>query len=126
MIKIIVLVMAVFLAGCAPAPAARMSDAVPAAQPASASASTVSSPQYDFSNPSRSCKVDADCEVKDVGNCCGTHPECVNTNAPTNPAKVRAQCRAEHRTGMCNVRAIGGCSCVQGQCNDLNPGSAKR
>jgi hypothetical protein len=115
-----ILILALAVAACA---TARMSGQVGAGEPppASAPASTDASASYDFSHPDRSCKVDADCAVKDVGNCCGKHPECVNKDAPTDPAKVKAQCAAEHRAGMCNVRAIGGCSCVQGKCSDLNP-----
>ena len=40
------------------------------------------------------CKTSADCAVKNVGNCCGAMPACVNKNSPTDPQGVRAQCAA--------------------------------
>ena len=74
--------LALCLAACAaPAPDAEvpappMSDPLPAtpmptgpARPAVAGV-----PDLD-----RSCRVDADCAVKNVGNCCGYLPACVNT-----------------------------------------------
>ncbi|HTA65744.1 MAG TPA: hypothetical protein VK753_09575 [Xanthomonadaceae bacterium] len=83
-------------------------------------ASTPAPPAFDPAHPDRSCKVDADCQVKDVGNCCGRYPECVNKDAPVDPKAIRAQCASEHRIGMCHVMAVGGCSCVRGQCSDIN------
>ena len=121
MMKIITCLMLLLLAACAPAPAALLSsDAPPVATsqpgPATAPASETSDPAA----VSRACKVDADCAVKDVGSCCGKHPTCVAKDAPTYPNEVKAQCAKEHRAGACNVQAIGGCSCVQGQCRDIN------
>ncbi|MFT3761865.1 MAG: hypothetical protein QM761_04460 [Pseudoxanthomonas sp.] len=63
-----------------------------------------------------SCKVDADCTVKDVGNCCGHYPRCVNKDSPTDPAGVQAQCRASGRMGVCGFREISACQCVEGRC----------
>lgn len=64
----------------------------------------------------RSCKVDADCAVKDVGNCCGYYPACVNKDSPTFPEQVQAQCKAEGRMAVCGFKDIQGCACVDGQC----------
>lgn len=64
----------------------------------------------------RSCKVDADCAVKNVGNCCGAAPACVNVDSPTDPEGVMAQCRATGRMSVCGFREITGCQCVQGKC----------
>ena len=36
----------------------------------------------------RTCKVDSDCVVKDVGSCCGYSPACVHRNSPTDPTFV--------------------------------------
>ena len=63
-----------------------------------------------------SCKTSADCAVKDVGNCCGQYPACVNKDSRTFPAQVRAQCSKEHRMGVCGFPAIHGCECVAGRC----------
>ncbi|HEY0333827.1 MAG TPA: hypothetical protein VGC74_08985 [Stenotrophomonas sp.] len=62
------------------------------------------------------CRTDADCTVKNVGNCCGAFPACVNVASPTNPAAVQAQCRASGRMSVCGFREISACQCVQGQC----------
>ncbi|HEY2346989.1 MAG TPA: hypothetical protein VGH80_14110 [Xanthomonadaceae bacterium] len=107
------------LAACASRSAAQ----TPASAP-TAAASPAAAP--DFEHPDRSCKVDADCQVKDVGNCCGTYPMCVNKDAAVDPKAVKAQCAREHRFGMCHVMAVGGCSCVQGQCSDINAAQMPR
>jgi len=64
------------------------------------------------------CKTDADCAVKNVGNCCGAKPACVNANSPTDPEGVKAECARKGMMSMCGFKAIEGCQCVQGQCKD--------
>lgn len=64
----------------------------------------------------RSCKIDADCEVKNVGNCCGYYPQCVNVNSPTDPEQVKADCAREGRSSICGFPSIDHCQCVEGQC----------
>ena len=68
------------------------------------------------SSPDRSCKTDADCTVKNVGNCCGAMPACVNQDSPTDPAAVQAQCQAKGMMGVCGFREISACQCDNGQC----------
>ena len=63
-----------------------------------------------------SCKTSADCAVKDVGNCCGAMPACVNKDSPTDPAAVQAQCQAKGMMGVCGFRDISACQCDNGQC----------
>jgi hypothetical protein len=128
MMKAIVCLMLLLLAACAPAPAALVSSDAPLVaasrpDPSTALAPSSATPPPVASDPdavSRACKVDADCAVKDVGSCCGRHPSCVNKDAATDPVAVRAQCQNEHRAGVCSMEAIGGCSCVQGQCHNIN------
>ena len=62
------------------------------------------------------CTSDADCAVKDIGNCCGTYPACVNKDSPTDPAAVQAQCAKQGRMSACGFRPVDACSCTQGQC----------
>ena len=62
------------------------------------------------------CASDADCAVKDIGNCCGTYPACVNKDSHTDPAAVQAQCAKQGRMSACGFRPIDACSCTQGQC----------
>lgn len=67
----------------------------------------------------RSCKVDTDCAIKDVGNCCGRFPQCVNRESPTFPEQVKARCASEGRMSVCGFPSISGCTCVQGQCTGI-------
>ena len=65
----------------------------------------------------RSCNTDADCAVKDVGNCCGTSaPSCVNRDAKIDPAAVRAQCGDARGETLCATPLIEGCRCIDGRC----------
>ncbi len=100
------------LAACVAAPAGG-SGAQPA-QTAPAPASLPAGPV----KIDHSCRTDADCTVKDVGNCCGAYPACVNVNSPTDPAGVQAECARSGRMSVCGFREIQGCQCVKGQCQD--------
>lgn len=93
-----------------PLPPERVPQSVPATPPASAVAAL-----------DRSCRTAADCAVKDVGNCCGAMPACVNTNARPDPDAVQAQCAEEGRASVCGFQEIRSCQCVQGQCEADNP-----
>ena len=62
------------------------------------------------------CSSNADCAVKDVGNCCGSMPACVNKNSPTDPQGVRAQCAASGMAGVCGFADVTACQCVSGRC----------
>ncbi|PPU95173.1 hypothetical protein XpopCFBP1817_09320 [Xanthomonas populi] len=62
------------------------------------------------------CRTDADCTVKNVGNCCGAFPACVNVNSATDPKGVMAQCQARGMMSVCGFREISACQCVAGQC----------
>ncbi len=63
-----------------------------------------------------SCASSADCAVKNVGNCCGMQPACVNKDSPADPETVRAQCEASGIVGICGFRDISACQCVSGRC----------
>lgn len=74
-----------------------------------------------------SCKTDADCTVKNVGNCCGAYPRCVNVDSPTLPEQVKAACAANGQMGVCGFPSIAGCQCVAGTCAATEgPSAAKR
>ncbi|MBB4130740.1 hypothetical protein [Xanthomonas sp. 3075] len=62
------------------------------------------------------CRTDADCTVKNVGNCCGAFPACVNVDSATDPKGVMAQCQASGMMSVCGFREISACQCVAGQC----------
>lgn len=63
-----------------------------------------------------SCRVDADCAIKDVGNCCGRYDACVNRGSPTFADQVRAECVKRGSAGICGFPVIRGCACVEGRC----------
>lgn len=117
----------------APAPAApiptapvadeRLAEPPIAAPPAATLPIAETAPRNDASNPSRSCKTDSDCTVKNVGNCCGAFPSCVNKDAKTDPAAVQAQCAKAGMASVCGFQEVSGCQCVQGQCQDITSGA---
>ncbi len=71
----------------------------------------------------RSCQTDADCTVKDVHNCCGYYPACVNKDAKTDPALVQQLCAKEGMAGVCGFPAISSCGCVAHACQPAGNGS---
>ena len=70
--------------------------------------------------PDRSCKVAADCEVKNVGNCCGYYPACVNKDSAVDPDAVRAECARTGVSSVCGWQDIQACECTQGQCRAVS------
>jgi hypothetical protein len=63
-----------------------------------------------------SCKANADCTVKNVGNCCGYYPACVNVNSPTDPKGVQAECAKKGMVSVCGFPEISACTCNRGRC----------
>ena len=69
-----------------------------------------------------SCNLDSDCEIKDVHNCCGYYPECVNKNFETNPEYVRKSCDLQTGGGSaCGYLTISSCQCIQNKCKRVSP-----
>ena len=89
----------------APVRAPRMSDPLPARRVPPAA------PKLDFN-----CVSDADCAVKNIGNCCGYFPACVNKDSPTDPGAVRARCASEGMASVCGFAEISACTCSAGRC----------
>lgn len=117
------LLAASLLTGCAapqpmpPADAATVADGAPApARPQSAPDRGQSGPGAAPVTIDTSCRTDADCTVKNVGNCCGYYPACVNVDSPTDPEGVRARCAKEGRVSVCGFPVISACTCRQGRC----------
>lgn len=102
--------------------------AAPAASSDPAEPLATTAPRAGLVQVDRSCRRDADCTVKDVGNCCGAAPACVNVDSPTDPQGVAAQCRASGRMSICGFKQITRCQCVAGQCadGDAAPGTLPR
>jgi hypothetical protein len=63
-----------------------------------------------------SCNVDSDCTVKNVGNCCGYYPACLNKEAVTNPEAVQEECAKKGLASVCGFPDITSCSCANGKC----------
>lgn len=64
-----------------------------------------------------SCAVDSDCAVKDVGNCCGRMPACVNREAtPFDAAAMKRECERTGTSSICGFQELSGCRCEAGQC----------
>lgn len=64
----------------------------------------------------RSCRIDADCVVKDVRNCCGAMPACVSAKAKIDPTKVQEDCQRGGMAAVCGFQPIDDCKCARGQC----------
>ena len=130
MLRLSTMVIAVLLMLCAcaapPADPAQAATPQPAATPVAPAAPTPAArpaPVQSVAAPAaikidRSCRSDNDCAIKDVGNCCGAMPACVNVNSPTDPQGVQDACAKSGRMGVCGFRQIESCQCVQGQCKE--------
>ncbi len=105
-----------------PAPAAPAPVATPVAE-ASDTMETAPAPKT-ADALGRSCNTNSDCAVKDVGNCCGAYPMCVNKGTKTDPAAVRAQCEKSGMASICGFQEVSGCQCVKGQCENIASGAA--
>lgn len=64
----------------------------------------------------RRCETDADCVVKNVGNCCGYYPQCVHREVQPSPATIKAICESEQRQSICGFEEPTGCQCVSNKC----------
>jgi hypothetical protein len=118
------------LAGCPQQPSedAPLRDEAPAASAALSTPAQGQRPAPRMSDPlpprvvpmpvelDYSCNVDSDCAVKDVGNCCGAFPACVNKDSPTDPAAVKAECARRGEMSSCGFREVNQCGCRQGRC----------
>ncbi len=74
-------------------------------------------------DPVYACTQDSDCVVKDVHNCCGYYPACVNTNAVIDIKAVERRCAKENVAGVCGFPVISGCACQGGACVNIQASS---
>jgi len=106
-----------------PAPIAAPSSAVPG--------EPLPPPTFEEAAPTRTvvpevddrCTIDADCTVKNVGNCCGYYPACVHKDSPTFPELVAKRCAEEGTASICGYPEIRACACVEGRCTPSDAGS---
>ncbi len=70
-----------------------------------------------YSSVDYSCSSGVDCQVKDVGGCCGYLPRCTNENARTNPEFARDFCLRMPINVKCEALVeIDECRCIDGKC----------
>lgn len=65
------------------------------------------------------CTSNDQCTLKNVGNCCGEYPACVNVDSPTFPEQVKSECARNGVSGVCGFPVLEGCQCVQGRCEGI-------
>ena len=66
-----------------------------------------------------SCESDSDCVIKDVHNCCGMYPECVNKDAIVDPGFVMKACSDAGKAAVCGFPSIDSCICNEGRCSGV-------
>lgn len=125
-----VAIVALALAGCAAPASSDAGAGAPVAAPTADDALQSNAPRMSAPLPpirqdatpavASACSVDADCQVKNVGNCCGDFQACVHKDAVADPAAVRAECAESGRASNCAYRMVTSCGCVQGQCRGGN------
>ena len=62
------------------------------------------------------CQTDEDCAVKDVGNCCGYYPKCVNKEFEPDRDAVKQWCKELEMVSICGFPSIDSCICDGGVC----------
>ncbi len=68
------------------------------------------------------CETDADCVIKDMRNCCGYNPKCVNKEFPEpDPEEVARKCEESNMMSVCGFPAIESCKCENNTCIDVGP-----
>lgn len=62
------------------------------------------------------CDEDSDCVIKDVHNCCGYYPRCVNKDYEPDIKAVEKECAEKGRVSVCGFPQITSCKCVGNKC----------
>jgi hypothetical protein len=65
------------------------------------------------------CTSDAQCVVKNIGNCCGYFPACVHRDQPVDPLAVQRRCAELGMQSICGFAEIAGCACVDSVCKPI-------
>jgi hypothetical protein len=87
-------------------------------QDASANSDAGASSVGDAGAGAFACQVAADCEIKNVGNCCGYYPRCANKASVFGPPRCD-----QGQSGVCGWPEIDECSCRQNTCRSLQNGN---
>ena len=110
------------MAGCAPAANEPVAAPAPERAPLPQPAQRAPKELLVQGGVNYECSVPADCAIKDVGNCCGSYPQCVNKDSPTFPEQVKANCEKQGMSSICGFPDIASCDCIEGRCTGL-PGA---
>lgn len=62
------------------------------------------------------CETNLDCAIKDIHNCCGYYPKCVNIEFETKVNLVRDLCKVSQKMPICGFQTINSCACINGRC----------
>ena len=111
--RIALLCLVFAVAACAPRADGGVAASAPQAEPAPQLPGTPAAPDASF-------RVDSDCAVKNVGNCCGYFPACVHKEAAVDPDAVRADCERRGMASVCGWRDIQACACMQNRCRAVS------
>ena len=65
------------------------------------------------------CSSNSDCVVKDVHNCCGYYPRCVNRDYIPDIEAVVRKCKEKGIVSVCGWAQISKCKCRQNKCVGL-------
>jgi len=68
------------------------------------------------------CEKDSDCVVKDVHNCCGYYPRCVNVDHEPDIEAVIQKCQEEGLVSVCGFPDITECGCIENTCESMQDG----
>ena len=68
------------------------------------------------------CQTDEDCAIKDVGNCCGYYPKCVNKDFEPDIDGLRQWCKENGMVSVCGWPEIDSCVCEEGCCKGVQDG----
>ena len=69
------------------------------------------------------CNADSDCKIKDVHNCCGYYPKCVNKDYAPDISAVERECKEKGISSICGFPDITSCMCVEHACRDAQGNS---
>jgi len=128
MIKLAVLFLVIFLLGCTPEPLDPQSDLVedeksdenivvnePEENDKSSDAEK-SLPNDSEIIDSLYCNSNADCEIKNVGSCCGEYLSCVNKDVIPDVEAVNKRCEESGISSICDYPVLIYCACVKNKC----------
>lgn len=68
------------------------------------------------------CSEHSDCDVKNIGNCCGFYPKCVRADFCPDLEGVDKWCKTNMMMSVCSFSEIHACVCEAGTCEAVNCG----